>query len=177
MRDIGHRGPIMSFEPVPEVFKKLKAKMQSDRNWTGHNIALGDSNTWAEINVMSCSVYSSFKTPVDEREGANRIVRTCSVPVRRLDELLGQISLDGTLLKVDTQGFEMSVFQGAGDKLREIRAIMCEVSVNPLYAGTPIMIDVVTFLAHQGFKPAFFAPVNRLRDLSALEFDYICVRG
>ncbi len=177
MRHIGYRGPIISFEPVPEVFRWLKVRMELDGNWTGYNLALGDSDTSAEINIMSASVYSSFNRPVDDRDGANRVVRTCSVPVRRLENLLGQVSLDLTLLKVDTQGFEMPVFRGLGDRLREVRAILCEVSVNAIYAGTPAMTEVVTFLWHQGFKPAFFAPINRARDLSAFEFDFICVRG
>jgi hypothetical protein len=82
---------------------------------------------------------------------------------------VGPTSLDLTLLKVDTQGFEMPVFRGLGDWIREIRVILCEVSVNPLYAGTPMMTDVVTFLGSQGFKPAFFAPVSRMVDLSVLE--------
>jgi FkbM family methyltransferase len=177
LRYIGYRGPIISFEPLPEVFKTLKAAMEFDRNWTGYNLALGDLDTSAEINVMSWSVYSSFNNPVDDRKGANRVIRTCSVPVRRLDNILGEVGLDHTLLKVDTQGFEMPVFRGVGHRLRQICAIMCEVSVNPLYAGTPTMSDVLLFLGSQGFKPAFFAPVNRLGDLSAIEFDYICVRG
>jgi hypothetical protein len=57
MREIAHRGPIISFEPVPEVFKTLKTMMESDRNWTGHNLALGDLNIYAEINVMSLGLF------------------------------------------------------------------------------------------------------------------------
>src|SRR5215471_14850146 len=82
IRYMRFRGPITSFEPVPEAFEALKTRMQSDEGWTGHNLAIGDSDAVADINVMSSSLFSSFNHPVDDRDGANRVVRTCSVKVR-----------------------------------------------------------------------------------------------
>jgi FkbM family methyltransferase len=176
LRQLGYRGQIVSFEPVTEVFDILSSVMKRDRKWKGYNCALGDTDTRAKINVMASSVYSSFNTPVDHQNGGNQVVRTSSVQVRRLDSILESTDLSHTLLKVDTQGYEMPVFRGLGDKLTGVRAILCEISVNPLYSGTPPMTDVIVYLNKNGFKSALFAPIGRVRDLSALEFDYLCVR-
>ena len=177
LRYLGFRGAIESFEPIPEAFTQLCKAMAGDRRWLGHNVALGDTKTTLELNVMQSSVFSSFHAPIDDQGGLNRVVKTCTVPVLRLDEVLRGRDLPHTLLKVDTQGHEMQVFRGLGDMIRSLRAIVCEVSVNAIYENTPRMIEVIQFLDDQGFKPACFAPVGRTEDLSAREFDYICVRG
>jgi hypothetical protein len=126
---------------------------------------------------MESSVFSSFHTPIDDQGGLNRVAMTCAVPVLTLGEVLAGRDLAHTFLKVDTQGHEMQVFRGLGDMIRSLPAILCEVSVNAIYKDTPRMIEVVRFLDDQGFKPACFAPVGRTEDLSAREFDYICVRN
>jgi FkbM family methyltransferase len=177
LRYLGFQGSIVSFEPVPEVFTQLCKSMEDDPKWLGHNIALGEAKTTLKLNVMQSSVFSSFHAPIDDQGGLNTIVKTCSVPVLRLDEVLRGRDLSRTLLKVDTQGHEMQVFNGLGDMIRSLRAIVCEVSVNAIYEDTPRMTEVIQFLDEKGFKPACFAPVGRTEDLSAREFDYICVRA
>lgn len=177
LRYIGYRGTIVSFEPIPEVFAELCRTMLGDRRWSGHNLALGETVSVLELNVMESSIYSSFNAPTDEQGGRNRVRRTCSVPVLRLDHFLGGQDLGRTLLKVGTRGYEMQVLRGLGDRLGALRAILCEVSVNPIYRGAPSVNEVVDHLSAQGFKPAFFSPVGgRLQDESARDFDYLCVR-
>jgi len=158
------------------VFATLTKTMAGDQNWSGQNIALGGIEGEQEFHVMKSTPYSSFNRPVDAQNGANCVARTCPVQVRRPDAVLGARSLENTLLKVDTQGYEMQVFRGLGKGLASIRAVLCEVSVNALYEGIMPMQDVVAFLCENGLKPAFFAPMGRMSDLSAREFDYYCVR-
>ena len=176
MRYMGFCGSLVSFEPIPEVFAMLEKRMGRDRNWSGHNLAIGDVECTREFNVMESTLYSSFNVPADDADGSNRVTRTCHVEVRRLDRLVGTRDLGRTLLKVDTQGYEMQVFRGLGERLRSVRAIMCEVSVNALYERTPRLNEIVTFLDENGFKAAFFSPIGRAGNFSAREFDYICVR-
>jgi FkbM family methyltransferase len=176
LRAIGYAGDILSFEPIPEVFATLRKNMAHDKHWSGHNLALGEKDELKDLNVMQDTVYSSFHAPIDFQEGANRVVSTCSVQVRTLAEILGARSLDATMLKVDTQGHEMQVFRGLGEKLGSVRAIMCELSVAAIYEDSQPMHQVIAYLGEKGFKTAFFAPVGRMNDLSAREFDYFCVR-
>jgi FkbM family methyltransferase len=177
MRYLGYYGNIMSFEPIPEVFATLSETMGGDAKWIGYNMALGETDEVRDFNVMMSTVYSSFNRPIDIEGGSNRVVRTVPVKVCRLDSFLGTRDLGRTLLKVDTQGHDMPVLRGLGSMLDSVRAIQTEVSVNPLYEGIPHMDEVVEFLRHKSFKPAFFSPVGgRMRDLSAREFEYICVR-
>lgn len=176
MRWLGFKGRIESFEPIPEDFETLTRTMGHDPGWAGHNLALSDSDGLRQLNVMRSTVYSSFNRPIDDQDGANTIVRTIPVAVRRLDGVLGPRDLNRTLLKVDTQGHELAVLRGLGQRLAQVRAVMCEASVNAIYAGTPPIDELLSYLGGFDFKPAFYGPVGRERNFSAREFDVICVR-
>jgi FkbM family methyltransferase len=78
------------------------------------------------------------------------------LPVRALDSLRAdpQAALPPFigLLKLDVQGAELAVLQGAEQALRsEIVGVEAEVSFSPVYEGQPLFRDVDAFLARQGF--------------------------
>ena len=58
---------------------------------------------------------------------------------------------DRTLLKVDTQGFEAQVLDGAGPLLGRLAAISLELSFVPLYEGQQLFDDLVTRLRDAGY--------------------------
>ena len=183
MRDIGYQGTILSFEPVAEQFDALQQAAQGDEKWRVFNVAAGDVNGARTINVMRSSVFSSFNRPSVESTAAfgadNEVVGQREVGVRRLDGLIDELGLSGslnrTLLKSDTQGHEPNVFRGMGEKLRSVRAVLTEISSIPVYENTPDMLEIVSFLKENGFFPVSFFPVNRDADWQAIEFDYLCV--
>jgi len=55
-------------------------------------------------------------------------------------------------LKLDLQGFELEALRGLGRRLGEVRAILTEVELAPLYDGQPLFADVDLFLRAQGFR-------------------------
>jgi FkbM family methyltransferase len=56
-----------------------------------------------------------------------------------------------TLLKIDTQGFELEVLRAAEDALGDIEAIYCEASFLRLYKEQPLASDVISYLNQKGF--------------------------
>jgi FkbM family methyltransferase len=56
--DIG--GRIVSFEPVPDEFTKLRRAFENDRAWSGHPIALGKEPGTLRIKIPGLTVMSSF---------------------------------------------------------------------------------------------------------------------
>jgi hypothetical protein len=56
-----------------------------------------------------------------------------------------------SLLKIDTQGFESEVLDGAGDVLEQFAAIQLELSFVPLYDGQALYADLVERLDRLGF--------------------------
>ena len=102
----GPNGRVVAFEPSPVNFARLKANVRKLPNVTIHASAVGDQSG-------SIPLYLSPDLNVDHRtyetgEARDRI----DVPVVRLDDIFppgGHVDL----LKVDVQGFEGAVLEGA----------------------------------------------------------------
>jgi hypothetical protein len=80
-------------------------------------------------------------------------VGTLEVEVARLDDVLAdRAPLDGpTLLKLDTQGTELAVLQGAEATLAEIHHVILEASFVELYVGQAQATELVAHLLERGF--------------------------
>lgn len=55
------------------------------------------------------------------------------------------------LLKLDVQGYELEVLEGYTRHFDACEVIQCEISLLPLIPGTPLLLDVVNYLAGRGF--------------------------
>jgi FkbM family methyltransferase len=117
LRHRGYAGRIISFEPVKEAFRELESAARGDDLWTTANLALGPSSGVMAINVSKNSQFSSFN---DLRETATSFDPNAefkaseSVVVKTLDEAAPPRDLgSNVLLKIETQGYERPVLEGA----------------------------------------------------------------
>jgi len=157
---------IHSFEPLPDQVGRLQRLAAADPKWHVHPVALGDEETTSVLHVNRHSQSSSlleltqahreaFPTAVD--------LTAVSVPVRRLDGLLGVNALKGrTLLKIDTQGTELSVLDGARGVLEDVDDILLELSFEHLYVGDVLFDEMLATLGELGYR--FVRPVGQLTD-------------
>ena len=60
LRDAGYQGRIVSFEPLSGAFADLERAAASDPLWSCINLALGEENCTAVINVSANSYSSSL---------------------------------------------------------------------------------------------------------------------
>ena len=65
------------------------------------------------------------------------------------------------LLKLDVQGYEMDVLEGAKETLAQIQGLQLEVSLVPLYQGEIIWSEMLDYVRRLGYnihwlKPSFF---------------------
>jgi hypothetical protein len=101
--------------------------------------------------------------------------------VRRMDDVLQEmgVRVDGqTMLKLDTQGYELEVLKGAVGAMHAVGVIQAEMSFQPLYGGQPLFDEVYSYITSQGFTvfdvvPGFAEP----RTGQLLQVDGIFVRG
>jgi FkbM family methyltransferase len=116
LRERGYRGKIVFFEPIGAVFRELKALAERDGNWQAHHLALGAAAGRAVLNVSRKSDYSSI---LDQLKAAQRLEPNADVAYReeitvaRLDDLFAPFSDRTVFLKIDTQGDERPVLEGA----------------------------------------------------------------
>lgn len=183
-RDIGFAGTIFSFEPNPEVFAALEARAARDPRWHVFNMALSDFDGTADFNIMAAHQFSSLERPDESRDPIfaerARIARTVQMQCRRLDTLLPELrtahGFATPFLKMDTQGHDLSVCEGAGALLGQMAGVQTELGVRPIYDGAPDYRHMVEWLSARGFAPSAFFTNNKGHFPLLVEMDGVFVR-
>jgi FkbM family methyltransferase len=185
LRRLGYRGRVASFEPIPEVAARLAERAKGDPLWSVHPFALGDVAGDEVLHVGTVSTFASLHTPSEfgSRQFKTAIgsAREIHVRVRRLDDVLaGELShaAAGRLfLKLDTQGFDINVFRGAGAFERRVALLQAELTFQPLYDHVPEFLESCEFFRGRGFRPTGFFPVcEDPANGSLVEVDCLMVR-
>jgi FkbM family methyltransferase len=152
----GYRGRIVSFEPTLAAFDELTFRASSDPLWQTERLAFGDTDGSLTINVSRITALNSFleRTPFLKENPGSEVVATEEVPVRRLDSVLAnycQPGRDKIFLKIDTQGYESMILNGANEALKSISAVQLELSFIPLYVGDATTDTMIERVCSQGF--------------------------
>jgi FkbM family methyltransferase len=163
---IGFKGEVLSFEPVPELYRKIKTLFPRKKQWQQFPYACGSQDGTAVIHVAKSSDFSSILKAnafcLKENPGASP-VRSEPVQVRRLDafiqELYSDISKRRILLKIDTQGYDREVFSGARGILDSIKLLQVEIPVIPLYEKALSMPRALDIYLSAGFGVSGLFPV------------------
>jgi FkbM family methyltransferase len=129
--------------------------MAGDKNWRGFNLAIGESDGEAMLNVAEVAEVSSLLRATGVATTTEwKTERTVTVAKRSLDSLLPEI-LDPTAgaayLKLDIQGYESAALDGAFRSLGRFDAIEMEMSTIPLYEGESLFPSLTMRMSDAGF--------------------------
>ena len=156
LRNAGFRARVVSFEPLSSAFTALCGAAASDPSWTVHNIALGDRDGEAEINIagnsQSSSLFEILPAHLNRTPQARTIGRE-TVKIRRLDSLLPDLLgvNDRPFLKLDAQGYERNIIAGASDRIHDFVGLQLELSLTPLYEGETLLASMILHMEDLGF--------------------------
>lgn len=168
LRRSGYKGKILSVEPVQSSFRVLIENSSGDDRWKCFRCALGTSDTTLTMHVSENSVYSSLGDASEfglRRHSSMQTVHDELVPVRRLDDVFSLYctQLDSPpkriLLKVDTQGWDEQVLQGAPQLVERVIALQTEMSVARLYNHSVMWTESLARREAQGFRLSGLFPV------------------
>lgn len=163
LRRYGFRGIIHSFEPVPEARMALERRAERDGKWQVHPYALGDAQGEAVLHVGSNDQTSSLLAPNRRNLDATDMARTVQeirVPVRRLADVASELSLEPArcFLKLDVQGAEAAVLDGAAGFLEDVPLLQLETSFAPLYEGETAFWPLIERLRKTGYAIVSIVP-------------------
>ena len=109
----------------------------------------------------------------------SRYVATENVSLCRLDDIASKyLTPDSRVfLKIDTQGYESQVLDGASVLLDRLVGVQLELSLVPLYAGQPLCDQLIRRLFDAGFAMKTLWPGFRDRATGELlQFDAMFFR-
>lgn len=155
--ELGFKGRIISFEPLSKPHMKLELNSKNNPQWYVHDkCAIGNINGDTLINISKNSVSSSILPILDAHiKSAKDSVYIDSerVVVKTFDSIFSTYyhTNEKSLLKIDTQGFESEVLDGAVNSLSDITLIQCELSLVPLYKDQKLFKEMISKIESFGF--------------------------
>jgi FkbM family methyltransferase len=156
VRAFGYTGDMVSYEPMREAFTQLEGAAAGDPRWTPVRSAIGAEAGELELHIAGNSISSSLLPMADRHADIAPLsvyVGAEKVPVERLDAIAAEAVTAATapFLKIDTQGYESLVLDGAEGILDQLVGIELELSLVTLYEGQALMGEMVERMGDAGF--------------------------
>jgi FkbM family methyltransferase len=137
---VGGAGHVVGLEAHPRTFRCLEENVRLNR---ATNVKLIESAVGAESRMIRFSN--------DRRDDMNMVGGgTLLIRMNRLDDLLSS-TLPVTLLKIDVEGYERFVLEGATETLRRTQCVYCEVCAAHFRRFGYATRDVLQLLWRAGF--------------------------
>lgn len=151
------------FDPLIESLKLIQSKLVA-REYEFVNVALGDNEGTVSIDVQSDMRQSSI---LKRAVKVKPVSETRKVQLSTLDTQLKNKSLGRTILKIDTEGYELKVLRGAKETLKHCNYIICETNVRKRFENSYRFEDMIIFMVENGFSVK--AIVNAPKALNCID--------
>ena len=158
LREIGFDGKIISFEPLSDAREILLNISKNDPLWQiALQTAIGEENGEIEIQIAENSYSSSVLDMLDTHVRAapdSKYIGKEKVALRTLDSIAPDYMDSNSIafIKIDTQGYETQVMNGAKKLMSHIVGLQVEISLVPLYKGQCLFDEMLKKLKNDGFE-------------------------
>lgn len=150
---------IYSFEPFNESFIVLNKNVKENANIKIFNLAFGDSIGIEKLNCNSFSATNSILETDDRGSstwGNNLLetIDTTEISITTIDDFVEKKQISAIdILKIDVQGYEFNVIQGAKNLISNngIRVIYLEVIILPTYKKQKYLDELLSLLRSFNF--------------------------
>ena len=147
--------PVFWIEPLPDVFAVLQERISSHPLQTAVRALVSDSDG-AEVDFHVAGESSSMFAFAEHKKlwpeiDASGILRLTTSRLDTLMQAHGLSSPPYDALVIDTQGAELLVLKGAGDRLAGFERIVAEAADFEAYRGATNVEELTAFLAGHGF--------------------------
>lgn len=173
---------IFAFEPLQAPYERMMERFRTKEQVTGFNVALGNEQGEMAYWRHDFTKSSSLLRMTDLHKEAypwSSASRLETVKMDRLDAISPALDLrPPILLKLDVQGYENRVLEGAAMTLGAVDMVVVEVSFRTLYEGQSSFNDTYDLLSRSGFSYAgsmdtMLSPL----DQSIMQEDAVFVRS
>ncbi len=184
LRGCGYNGDIFSFEPTKESFDLLSLRAKKDSKWSVFNLGLGDKSEINTINIFDASDLNSILSPSELGEkrfkARMKIKKTESIRIETGDSILNEIDLPNKriFLKMDTQGYDLKVFNGCQESMPYILGLVSEIPLQHIYKQSISYHDILKKYEDNNFMISGIYPVSRNKDnQTIIEVDCVMIKN
>lgn len=182
--DVGYKGVIISFEPMPEAATHLRKIARLDPLWFVEEIALSDENCDKSFNIMKGHQFSSLSQPihseVENFVSTNKVVKELRVKSETLSSVYTRLEKEHNFkrpfLKMDTQGYDVKVFRSGKEIVHHFIGLQSELAIKRIYKDSVDFREAVTEYEAYGFSLSSFVPNNAGHFPKLIETDCIMIR-
>ena len=149
------RSSILCVEPLPGALDRLRATVRADGRVTTFGAAAAAKAGYRQLHVSrktdSSSLLPILDSYVDAFPGTEE-VRTVDVEAKTLDSMVAERIRRPCLLKVDAQGGELEVLDGAEAVLAQVDVAYVECSFVEFYRGQALADEVIEVFLRGGLR-------------------------
>lgn len=184
-QDVGYKGQIVSFEPVPELVESMNNLKATDPLLIVEQVAITDFTGAAKFLKMKNSQFSSLKTPNHEKTDLFRdmnIVKEeievpCSTLTEKYHSYKEKLGFKNPFLKMDTQGNDVTVIRGGLPVIQEFCAFQSELNVVPIYDSSVDFREALYFYENLGFSISSLFLPNRGHFPDLVDIDVVMINN
>ena len=156
----GSGGTVYAFEPEPNNFDILKKNIEKNHctNLKPFPVALGNKEEELTLGLYRSSNRGRHSLAKDFGFG------TVKVPVKRLDDIINEEAID--VMKLDVEGYEPYVLQGAEKTLPKVNSLILEFSPATISESNISTTDYINMLAKYFNKCYRFSPNEDLTEIN-----------
>lgn len=148
LRQLFPSTPIYAFEPVSDTYRQLVQRTKHLDNVHCFQLALGAHQGQKAIHLHEIAALNTFS------ENLASSIGTEAVQVSTVDQIMVDLEIDFIdFLKIDTEGHELEVLEGAQKALESLRIaiIQVEVGFDQVKAVQVSLEEVKRYLAPKGY--------------------------
>lgn len=168
---------IYSFEALPSLYNVIKENTKEIEKIKIFNFALGSEKGEIEFFQNDYSLASSaleIHKNQTELFPSTASVKKIKVKCERLDDVQGEMNLASpVLLKLDVQGFEKKVLEGAQATLKKVDYLLFETSFLPMYNNEPLFNEMNAYVNELGFELVAPVGIFQASDMKILQMDVL----
>ena len=142
---------VHAFEPIRSTYEELRRNTANFTNVVTHQLAIGNKHGKQLVYLQNCSEWNSIADAVNRPRGG---AVTETVQVNTLNQLAVEIGFtEISLLKTDTEGYDIKVLSGASELLRSgvIGFVLSEAVFDRADTGHTNFFDLYDLLLPFGF--------------------------
>jgi FkbM family methyltransferase len=157
---------IIGFEPNKEECDRINQSIKKDQFLTetyypyaigkesGKNVPfyLTKSRTCSSLIAPNNEEFEKYGIPGSLRQTRGHIDKIIDMKVSSLKDFISKENIKPDFIKIDTQGSELQILEGLGDKIESCLGFELEVEFVELYKKQPLFSEVELFMRNNGFE-------------------------